>query len=81
MQLLRGGGVKRRTQETHQTEGDKIRELRAQIAKDKDAKVKGGKGRRQATGALPTRRNSMVVPKAERRPVEQVGSRGRLRRR
>eukprot|EP00435_Cladocopium_sp_Y103_P041030 s1496_g11.t1 len=48
MQLLRRGGLKRMKQESQQTATDKIKELRAQYAKDKEAKVKDGKDRRRA---------------------------------
>ena len=47
MQLLRRGGLKRMKQETKDSATDKIRELRAAVAKDKDAKVKDGKDRQR----------------------------------
>ena len=40
--------------ETQQSAGEKIKELRAQVAKDKEAKIKDGKDRKQA-GQGPTK--------------------------
>ena len=54
MQLLRRGGLKRMKLETQQSAGEKIKELRAQVAKDKEAKIKDGKDRKQA-GQGPTK--------------------------
>ena len=47
MQLLKRGGLKRMKQETKETAQEKIKELRAQVAKDKDSKVKEGQDRRR----------------------------------
>jgi hypothetical protein len=48
MQLLRRGGLKRMKQESQQSAEEKIKELRAHVVKDREAKIKDGKDRRQA---------------------------------
>ena len=48
MQLLRRGGLKRMKAESKESATEKIKELRSQVAKDKDAKAKEGQDRRRA---------------------------------
>jgi hypothetical protein len=48
MQLLRRGDLKRMKQESQQSAEEKIKELRAHVVKDREAKIKDGKDRRQA---------------------------------
>ena len=51
MQLLRRGGLKRMKAETKETVTRKIKELRTQIAKDKNEKVGDGKKKAQRAGS------------------------------
>lgn len=48
MQLLRRGGLRRMKPETKESATEKIKELRAAVAKDKAAKVQDGQDRRRA---------------------------------
>ncbi|CAK9076517.1 unnamed protein product [Durusdinium trenchii] len=48
LQLLRRGGLKRMKAETKDTATEKIKEIRAGVAKDKASKVQDGKDRRRA---------------------------------
>ena len=66
MQLLRRGGLKRMRQETKETAGEKIKELRAGIAKDKASKIKEGQDRRKVGQEKP-----------ENPPEEERSSKGK----
>ena len=46
MQLLRRGDLKRMKQESQQSAEEKIKELRANVVKEREAKIKDGKDRR-----------------------------------
>ena len=48
LQMLRRGGLKRMKAETKETAAEKIKEIRAGVAKDKASKVQDGKDRRRA---------------------------------
>ena len=48
LQMLRRGGLRRMKAETKDTAAEKIKEIRAGVAKDKAAKVQDGKDRRRA---------------------------------
>ena len=78
MQLLRRGGLKRMRQETKETATEKIKELRSQVAKDKDSKIKDGQDRRktgQTHGPTTTRESRKEPPTEEAKP-ENPGKAG-----
>ena len=74
MQLLRRGGLKRMKLETKETATEKIRELRSQVSKDKDAKVKDGQDRRRA--GKEGKGNTSGPDPSEKEKVEESGRAG-----
>jgi len=70
MQLLRRGGLRRMKLESKESATEKIKELRANVARDKAAKVQDGQDRRRAGND----RQGNVV--AEKKPEEDSGTAG-----
>ena len=73
MQLLRRGGLKRMKAETKDSASEKIKELRQQVAKDKDPKVKEGQERRRAGKEATESSEKNETSKDEKNPPGKAG--------